>query len=151
MTDTPQLSGVMPHLTCKDAAGAIDFYKRAFGATEIMRLPDKNGLLMHAALTMNGAIVMLMDEYPEYGSLSPKTIGGTAVVLHLQVADVDQAFAKAVAAGATAVMPVGDMFWGDRYGQVEDPYGHRWSIATTLKQLSPDQIMQNLRDMEQPA
>lgn len=151
MTDQPKLSGVMPHLICKDAAGAIAFYKRAFGATETMRLPDKNGLLMHAAITVNGATVMLMDEYLDYGARSPKTIGGTPVVLHLSVPDVDAAVGKAVAEGATVIMPVGDMFWGDRYGEIEDPFGHRWSISTPVKTLTPDEIMENLRKMEQPA
>ena len=151
MTDQPKLSGVMPHLVCKDAAAAIDFYKRAFGATETMRLPDKNGMLMHAAITVNGATVMLMDEYLDYGARSPKTIGGTPVVLHLSVPDVDAAVGKAVAEGATVIMPVDDMFWGDRYGEIEDPFGHRWSISTPVKTLTPDEIMENLRKMEQPA
>lgn len=151
MTDQPKLSGVMPHLICKDAAGAIAFYKRAFGATETMRLPDKNGLLMHAAITVNGGTVMLMDEYLDYGARSPKTIGGTPVVLHLSVPDVDAAVGKAVAEGATVIMPVDDMFWGDRYGEIEDPFGHRWSISTPVKTLTPDEIMENLRKMEQPA
>jgi PhnB protein len=141
----------MPHLICKDAASAIDFYKRAFGATETMRLPDKNGLLMHAAITVNGATVMLMDEYLDYGARSPKTIGGTPVVLHLSVPDVDAAVSKAVAEGATVIMPVDDMFWGDRYGEIEDPFGHRWSISTPVKTLTPDEIMENLRKMEETA
>lgn len=151
MTDQPKLSGVMPHLICKDAAGAIAFYKRAFGATETMRLPDKNGMLMHAAIMVNGGTVMLMDEYLDYGARSPKTIGGTPVVLHLSVPDVDAAVGKAVAEGATVIMPVDDMFWGDRYGEIEDPFGHRWSISTPVKTLTPDEIMENLRKMEQPA
>ena len=151
MTDQPKLSGVMPHLICKDAAGAIAFYKRAFGATETMRLPDKNGMLMHAAIMVNGGTVMLMDEYLDYGARSPKTIGGTSVVLHLSVPDVDAAVGKAVAEGATVIMPVDDMFWGDRYGEIEDPFGHRWSISTPVKTLTPDEIMENLRKMEQPA
>jgi uncharacterized glyoxalase superfamily protein PhnB len=149
MADRPQFNSVTAHLICRDAASAIDFYTRAFGASEMMRLPDKQGKLMHAAITLNGSTVMLMDEYPDYGARSPKLLGGTAVVLHLMVPDVDAAFDKAIAAGATVVMPVADMFWGDRYGQVEDPFGHRWSLATPVKTLTPDEIMENLRKMEQ--
>ena len=151
MTERPQFSSVTVHLICRDAASAIDFYARAFGASEMMRLPDKQGKLMHAAITLNGSTVMLMDEYLDYGARSPQAIGGTAVVIHLMVPDVDAAFDKAIAAGATVVMPVGDMFWGDRYGQVEDPFGHRWSMATPVKHLTPEEIMENLRKMEQPA
>jgi PhnB protein len=147
MTDTPQLSGVSAHLICKDAASAIDFYVRAFGATEMMRLPDKDGLLMHAAVTINGSIVMLMDEYLKYGARSPKTIGGTPVVLHLMVPDVDAAIARAVGAGASIIMAASDMFWGDRYGQIEDPFGHRWSIATHQRDMSPDEIQAALKTM----
>ena len=149
MNDRPQVGSVTPHLVCRDASAAIAFYKTAFGAEEMMRLPDKQGKLMHAAITLNGATVMLMDEYLDYGSTSPKQFGGTAVVLHLIVPDVDAAYARVIAAGATVIMPVGDMFWGDRYGQVEDPFGHRWSIATPGKPLSPDEIKENLRKMEE--
>ena len=149
MTEVPQNGGVMPHLICRGAAAAIDFYKEAFGATEMMRLPDKTGKLMHAGLSINGATVMLMDEYMDYGARSPQALSGTAVVLHLSVPDVDAAFARAVKAGATVIMPVADQFWGDRYGQIEDPFGHRWSLATTVRQLTPDEVMENLRKMEE--
>ena len=151
MSERPQIPSLTPHLICKNAAAAIDFYAEAFGATEMMRMPDKQGLLMHAAIAVNGATVMLMDEYLDYGARSPKALGGTPVVLHLMVPDVDAAFDTAIAAGASVVMPVADMFWGDRYGQVEDPFGHRWSIATPQKQLTPDEIMENLRNMEKQA
>ena len=149
MTERPVHSGVMPHLICRDAAAAIDFYVTAFGATEMMRMPDKRGLLMHASIMVNGSVVMLMDEYLDYGARSPKSLGGTPVVMHMTVPEVDMAFAKAIDAGATVVMPVADMFWGDRYGQLEDPFGHRWSLATTVKQLSAEEIMENLRKMEE--
>jgi PhnB protein len=112
-----------------------------------MRLPDKDGLLMHAAVTINGSIVMLMDEYLKYGARSPKTIGGTPVVLHLMVPDVDAAIARAVGAGASIIMAASDMFWGDRYGQIEDPFGHRWSIATHQRDMSPDEIQAALKTM----
>jgi PhnB protein len=149
MPERPQINSLSIHLICKNAADAIEFYKRAFGATEMMRLPDKDGLLMHAAVSINGSTVMLMDEYLDYGARSPKTLGGTPAIIHLMVPDADAAFDKAIAAGATPVMPVADMFWGDRYGQVEDPFGHRWSIATPVKQLTPEEIQENLRKMEQ--
>jgi PhnB protein len=149
MTDRPQVGSLTPHLVCRGAAAAIDFYARAFGATEMFRMPDKQGKLMHASVSINGSVVMLMDEYLDYGGTSPQQLGGTAVVLHLMVPDVDAAFARAISAGATVVMPVADQFWGDRYGQLQDPFGHRWSLATPVKTLSPDEIAENLRKMEQ--
>ncbi len=149
MTDRPQVGSLTPHLVCRGAAAAIDFYARAFGATEMFRMPDKQGKLMHASVSINGSVVMLMDEYLDYGGTSPQQLGGTAVVLHLMVPDVDAAFARAISAGATVVMPVADQFWGDRYGQLQDPFGHRWSLATPVKTLTPDEIAENLRKMEQ--
>ena len=128
----PEIPGVVPHLVCAGAAEAIDFYQRAFGATEDMRLPGPEGKLVHASITVNGSMVMLMDEFPEMGATSPKALGGSPVTLHLSVPDVDAAFERAVAAGATVVMPVADQFWGDRYGCVQDPFGHLWSLATPL-------------------
>src|SRR5690349_9073063 len=119
-----------PHLVCDGAADAIDFYVRAFGAEEMMRLPGENGRLMHAAVTINGSSVMLVDENVEYGLIGPKTLGGSPVTIHLVVPDADATYERAVAAGATARMPVADMFWGDRYGVLEDPFGHVWSVAT---------------------
>ena len=123
---------VTPHLVCAGASAAIDFYKQAFDAAEIMRLPGPDGRLMHACLVINGSTVMLCDEYPEMGNTAPTTLHGTPVTIHLSVADVDAAADQAVAAGAKLIMPVADMFWGDRYGIVEDPFGHRWSLATPI-------------------
>lgn len=131
---------VSPHLVCSDAAAAIDFYKKAFAAEETFRLPDPSGKIMHAALNLNGGVVMLVDEYPEMGHASPTTLKGTSVSMHLVVDDVDAATEKAIAAGAKVILPVDDMFWGDRYGVIEDPFGHRWSIATTKKVLSNEEI-----------
>ena len=134
MTDVPNLPEGMhrlsPHLVCDGAADAIEFYVAAFGAQELMRLPGENGRLMHAAISINGSSVMLVDEDRSYGLLSPKALGGSPVTIHLIVPDVDAAFDRAVAAGATAGMPVAEMFWGDRYGVLEDPFGHLWSLAT---------------------
>jgi len=125
---------VSPHLVCRGAADAIAFYERAFGATKMMVLPGPDGKIMHGCISINGSSVMLVDENPEYGLKSPKLLGGSPVTMHLIVDDVDAATEKALAAGATVVMPVADMFWGDRYGIVEDPFGHRWSIATPTRE-----------------
>ena len=122
-----------PHLVCDGAADAIAFYAAAFGAEELMRLPAENGRLMHAAITVNGSSVMLVDENREYGLLGPKSLGGSPVTIHLIVPDADATYDRAVAAGATARMPVADMFWGDRYGVLEDPFGHLWAIATPAR------------------
>ena len=139
------MHGLSPHLVCAGASAAIEFYKKAFGATEMMRLPGADGKLMHAAVSINGASVMLVDEHPQMGNKAPTTLKGTPVTLHLMVADVDKVFAQAVQAGAKVVMPVADMFWGDRYGIVEDPFGHRWSIATPKRQMTQAEIMEAAR------
>ena len=139
-----------PHIVCRGAAKAIDFYKKAFGAVELMRLPGPDGRLMHAAVQINGAMVMLNDEMPEHKALSPLALKGTPVTLHLNVPDVDAVFARAVKAGATVTMPVADMFWGDRYGIVTDPFGHSWSIATHKKDMTVEQIQEALKNMGNP-
>jgi PhnB protein len=138
---------VTPHLAIAGAAEAIEFYKKAFSATEEMRLPGPNGKLMHARIRVFGSAVLLFDEMPEHGAFGPKALKGTPVTLHLYVENVDAVFAQAVAAGATPKMPVTDMFWGDRYGIIEDPFGHCWSIATHLQDLTPEQIQQNFQKM----
>lgn len=125
-------SSLTPHIVCDGAADAIEFYKKAFGAEELMRIPAPDGKLMHAAVSINGAMLMLVDEMKEMGALGPKALGGTPVTLHLNVENADAAIARAAAAGATVAMPATDMFWGDRYGQVTDPWGHSWSIAHPL-------------------
>lgn len=134
------LHTLSPHLVCAGAADAIEFYKKAFGAVEVLRVPGHDGKLMHACLTINGSSVMLADEMPQCGVVSPKSLKATPVTIHLVVADVDKAFDRAVGAGATVVMPVADMFWGDRYGQIEDPFGHRWSLATPQRVLSEPEL-----------
>lgn len=141
---TPRLT---PHLCVAGASDAIDFYTRALDATELFRLPGPDGRLMHASLLVNGAMVMLNDEYPEMGGLGPKARGGTAVTLHLHVPDVDAAVARAVDAGARLVMPVADMFWGDRYGLIEDPFGHQWSFATPVRSVSPQEMQDAVAKM----
>lgn len=137
--DSPKarrMSSLSPHLVIDGAAEAIDFYAKAFGAEEIARLPGPDGRLMHGCVRIAGQTVMLVDENRQYGMLSPAALGGSPVTLHLEVPDVDAAFARAVAAGATVTMPVADQFWGDRYGVLKDPFGHSWSLATTVREVS---------------
>jgi PhnB protein len=132
---------ITPHITVHDAAGAIDFYKKAFGAQEMARMPmPDGGKLMHAMIKIGDSYIMMVDEFPEMKCLGPRTIGGSPVTLHLYVDNVDAAFKRAVDAGCTADMPVEDMFWGDRYGKVVDPYGHHWSLATHIKDASEKEI-----------
>lgn len=135
------------HIICEGAADAIAFYKKAFNAEELARLPGPNGKLMHAAVRIGDSVLMLMDDFAEWGSLGPKALKGTPVTLHLYVNDVDVAMKQAVDAGATLAMPAEDMFWGDRYGQVVDPFGHRWSIATHKFDYTPEEIQQNMAKM----
>ncbi len=131
---------VTAHLVCAGAADAIEFYKRAFGAEELMRMPMPGGKLGHAMIRVGDSMVMMADEFPEWDSRGPQSIGGTPVTLHLSVPNVDEVFERAVNAGAKVRMPVADMFWGDRYGVVEDPFGHRWSIATHVRDVSPEEM-----------
>jgi PhnB protein len=120
---------VTPYLTLTDSARAMDFYKRAFGAEELLRLDGPDGKVAHAEMKIGDSLIMLCDEMPGW-SRSPESLGGTAVNILLYVKDVDQIFYRAVAAGAKVAMPLSDMFWGDRYAQVTDPFGHSWSLAT---------------------
>ena len=140
---TDDFHTITPHLVVRDAARAIEFYTRAFGASELYRNlgPDGN-LIMHAELMLGDSRFLLHDEYPDQDLLSPLGYGGTAVTLHLYVPDVDAMFRSALAAGAVELMRVQDCFWGDRYGILKDPFGHRWSIATRLKDLSPTELRQ---------
>jgi PhnB protein len=132
------MHSLTPHLICADASAAIDFYKRAFDAFEFSRTAGPNGRLMNAMLRIGDSALMLMDENLEWGALSPTQLKGTPVSIHLYVEDVDAAFARAVKEGATAKMPPADMFWGDRFCSVIDPFGHSWSIATHIKDVSPE-------------
>jgi uncharacterized glyoxalase superfamily protein PhnB len=138
---------VTPHLICAGAADAIEFYKKAFGAVETARLPGPQGKIMHAMLRIGDSALMLVDEMPEWGALGPKALKGSPVTIHLYVDDVDAFAARAVKAGAKITMPVEDMFWGDRYGKLEDPFGHHWSLATHLRDVSPEEMQQALKNM----
>lgn len=134
------MHSLTPHLVCAGAADAIEFYKKAFNAVELARLPGPEGKLAHAAVRIGDSVLMLVDEFPGMGAKGPKSLEGAPITLHLYVEDADAAMAQAVAAGAKVIMPLADMFWGDRYGQVEDPFGHRWSLATHMRDLSPEEI-----------
>jgi uncharacterized glyoxalase superfamily protein PhnB len=141
------MHSVTPHLVCAGAAAAIDFYKKAFNAVETARMPGPDGKLMHGAIRIGDSTVMLVDENLEWGMSGPLTLKGTPVTIHLYVDDVDAFAAHAIAAGAKEVMKVDDMFWGDRYGVLEDPFGHRWSVATHVKDATPEEMKQAMQKM----
>jgi PhnB protein len=132
--------GLIPSLAVDDAAGAIEFYTRAFGAREHGRMDGPGGTVAHAELEIAGSLLMLADPFPQSTSKPPKELGGTSMGLFMYVEDVDAAVQRAVDAGATVTMPPDDMFWGDRYGKVMDPYGHEWEIATHKEDLSPEEM-----------
>jgi PhnB protein len=132
---------VTPYLTVRGAADAIEFYKRAFGAREKERMRGADGkTIVHAELTIGDSVVMLSDEFPGMGSRAPQSLGGSTGYLFLYVPDVDAAFKRAVDAGATVAMPLTDMFWGDRFGKVADPFGHVWGMATHKEDVAPDEM-----------
>jgi uncharacterized glyoxalase superfamily protein PhnB len=133
---------VTPHLVVRNASEAIAFYKKALGAVELGRMPAPDGRLMHAALQIGDSRVFLCDECLEYGAAGPQALGGSPVTVHLYVEDADAVFNRAVDAGATVAMPLADMFWGDRYGKLTDPFGHHWSVATHLEDLTPEQMQE---------
>jgi PhnB protein len=139
------VSPLSPHLVVAGAAEAIRFYERAFGAKELMKMEGPDGKVMHACISINGSSVMLVDEMPEWKALGPKSLGGTPVTIHLMVNDVDAFADRAIAAGAKVIMPVADQFWGDRYGIVEDPFGHHWSMATTKKVMTEAELREAAR------
>ena len=134
------LHSLTPHITVRDAAKAIEYYKRAFGAEEKGRFAGPDGKIMHASLRIGDSALYLNDEFPEMGCSSPLTHGGSGVTLHLYVEDVDTVYKRAIDAGAKSTMPVADQFWGDRYGTLTDPFGHNWSIATHKEELTPDEM-----------
>lgn len=141
-TNADGMHSISPHLVCANAIAAIDFYVKAFNAVEMVKLVAPNGQLVHAGLKIGDSMLMLAEECPEWGSVGPLALKGSPVVVHLMVEDVDATVAQAVAAGATITMPVADMFWGDRYGQLVDPFGHRWSVATHLRDVGPDELQE---------
>ena len=137
---------VTPHLVCAGAADAIEFYKKAFNAEERVRIPGpESGKLIHASIRIGDSSVMLCDEFPEWNSFSPKSLKGTPVTIHLYVEDVDAFVKRAVEVGAKIIMPVDDMFWGDRYGVIEDPFGHHWSVATHMREVTPEELQEGMK------
>ena len=149
----PGHENLIPHLVCSPCSEAIAFYKKAFGAEEIHRMPSPDGRIMHAAIRLGKGLVFLVDDFPEYcgGKAStPKALGGTPVTIHQYVADCDATVERAKKAGATVVMGPHDMFWGDRYAQVQDPYGHKWSIATHVKDMTPEEMQAGMKQAFSP-
>jgi PhnB protein len=131
---------VTPYLCVSGAGQALDFYRKAFGATELFRMEDPGGKIGHAEIEIGGSRIMLADEHPELGFRGPQAFGGTPVSIHLYVADVDAMFDQALGAGAKSLRPVADQFYGDRLGALEDPFGHIWHIATHTEDLTPEEI-----------
>ena len=139
------MHSVTPHLVCAGAADAIEFYKKAFGAEELRRMPGPDGRLMHAAMKIDGRVMFLADDFPEYcggKEHNPNALGGTPVTIHRYVRDCDAVIDRAVKAGATPIMPASDMFWGDRYGLIRDPFGHNWAVATRIKDMTDAEMME---------
>jgi PhnB protein len=144
MADVKPIPDEYPQVTpylCVDGAGAaIEFYREVLGATERARLAGPDGKVAHAELQLGDSLIMLADEYPELGIRSPKALGGSPVTISVYVEDVDAAFDRALQAGAKALRPVEDQFYGDRIGQFEDPFGHRWSVATRIEDVTPEEM-----------
>ncbi len=136
-----------PHMIVRNAEQAIEFYQKAFGAQLLGKMLTPDGKVMHALLKVGDSMLMLNDEFPEWGALSPLSSGGSGVTLHVYLENVDAAFAQAVSAGATVKMPVMDQFWGDRYGIVTDPYGHQWSLATHVRDMSQEDMAKAMAKM----
>ena len=142
------MHSITPHLVCANAPAAMDWYVKAFGAVDLARMMAPDGkTLMHGMIGIGDSKIMLAEENPQWNSRGPKLLGGSPVTLHHYVKDVDASFKRAVDAGATATMPPADMFWGDRYGIVTDPYGHNWALATHVKDMSPEEMAEGMKTM----
>ncbi len=141
---------VTPYLIIDGAAAAIDFYKKVFGAVEVMRLPGPDGRLGHAEITIGDSHVMMADENPDMNARAPKSVGGSPISLLLYVDNVDQTVERAVAAGAKLVRPVEDKFYGDRMGGIEDPFGHQWYVGTHIEDVSPEEMEKRMAGMGTP-
>lgn len=137
---------VTPYLSLSDAARAIDFYKRAFGAQEVMRMDAPGGKIGHAEIKIGDSMIMLADEMPGSGCRSPQSLGGTTAGVFLYVENVDAVFNQAVSAGAQVDTPLADMFWGDRYGRLKDPFGHSWSVATHKEDVAPAEMSKRMQE-----
>ena len=141
------MTAVTPHIVCADANAAIDFYKKAFGATDDVRMHTPDGKLMHGMIRIGGAPIMLAEENPQWNSIGPKTLKGTPVTIHLYVENVDAFVDHAVKSGAKITMPIQDMFWGDRFAVLECPYGHCWSVATHTRDVAPAEMKEAMKSM----
>lgn len=141
---------VTPYLIVHDAAAALNFYKRALGAEETVRMGQPDGKIGHAEMRIGDSMVMLADEFPEYGAKSPQSIGGTPVGLCVYVENVDELFERAVSAGATIERPLQNQFYGDRSGTVVDPFGHKWTLATHIEDVTPEEIGRRMAAMKPP-
>ena len=142
---------VTPYLIIKGAADAIDFYKRAFGAAELMRMPSPNGKIGHAEIKIGDSVIMLADEHPEIGHRGPQSLGGSAVSLMVYVERVDEVFKKAIGMGAKETQSVKDQFYGDRSGTLQDPFGHVWTIATHIEDVPPEEMRRRVEKFMQKA
>jgi PhnB protein len=138
---------LFPYLRVKDAGRAIEFYKRAFGATEKFRLTEPSGRIGHCELLFGSTTLMLSEEYPEYGFLGPQSIGGTSISIHLHLDDADAAIERAVAAGATVVRPASDAFYGERSGTVRDPFGHEWMLGHSIEDVTPEEMQRRYDEL----
>ena len=141
---------VTPYLCVQGAAAAIDFYAEVLSATERVRMPGPNDTIGHCELQLGDSVIMLADEFPDMGVVSPKTLGGSPVTLNVYVEDVDAVFERAVAAGAQSLRPVETQFYGDRSGQFEDPFGHRWNVASHVEDVSPEEMQRRAASMLPP-
>jgi len=137
---------ITPHIVVNEAEKAIEFYKKAFGAQEISKAKGPTGKIIHAMVRIGDSLLMLNDEFPENKVVGPNALGGTPFALHIYTDDPDKMYKQAVGAGAIEIMPISDMFWGDRYGQIQDPFGHRWAIAAHVKDMSPEQMKQATKE-----
>jgi PhnB protein len=143
----PGFHTLTPHLVVKDAVKALEFYEKAFGAEVLGKMLTPDGKVMHALLKVGDSMLMLNDEFPEMGALSPASTGGSGVTIHIYLENVDAAFSRAISAGAEVKMPLMDQFWGDRYGLVADPYGHQWSMATHVRDMSHDEMAEAMKQI----
>ena len=141
----PGFHTATPYLVIKNAVAALEFYTKAFGATERFRMLMPDGRLAHGEIQLGDSVIMMCDEFPEFGGKSPQTLGGSAVNIYLYVKDVDAFYGKAVAAGAKATKPVMDQFYGDRSGQLQDPFGHLWWVASRKEEVSPDELQKRMK------
>ena len=139
------MHALTPYLTCAGAADAIRFYKEAFNAVEESRVPNDQGKILNAGLRIGDSLLMVMDEFPEFGGLGPKSLKGSPVMIHLQVENVDAVVKQAAAAGAKITQPIKEEFWGDRFAMLEDPFGHKWSVATHIRDVSPEEAKEQAK------